>query len=399
MVGLNPEIEQLSDQIIAWRREFHRHPESSLKEYETADRIQTILTDLGIPYEKVGETGTLGRIEGSKSLVDGQTRAKTIFLRADIDALEITEATGVDYASENPGLMHACGHDAHTAGLLGAAKYLNDHRDLFAGTVLLGFQQAEEIGAGAKQFVQSGLLKDVDQCFGIHVDPFLEYGKLIASPGSLNASCDIFTIEVEGKSCHVAAPDNGIDALVAGANIVTELQNIVARQVSPKDSVVVGIGRFNSGTRYNIIANHAKIEGTLRTISHESRVKYLERIEAIAQATASIHGAKIKFSNYGAAAPVINTPASAERGQAVAAKLVGDDQVIREFGPLMGGDDFADYLAEIPGLYGRAGVRSSEATSYSVHHEKFNLDERALPLISNFHVDFALDYLNDTSEE
>lgn len=394
MVQIIPEIQANKAQIIEWRRHFHQHPEPSLKEYQTAEKIQSILTSLGVPFEKVGETGTLGTITGTKNDATQSQRERKVLLRADIDALEITEATSHDYPSLNEGIMHACGHDAHNSGLLGAVEYLAKHRELFAGTILVAFQQAEEIGSGAYQFIESGLLEGVGQAFGMHVEPGLPVGTIQAVSGPTMASCDIFTINVTGKSAHVARPHDGIDALAAGANIVTELQNLVARLLDPLEPAVIGIGKFTSGTRYNIVSNHAKIEGTLRTLSHETRARFLAKIEETAKNVGQLFGATVEFENYAAAAPNINDEEATLRAQRVAEKIVGESQVIKQGEPSMGSDDFADFLTIIPGTYARVGVSSSEETSYGLHHEKFNLDEDVLPIMSTFHVEFALDYLN-----
>lgn len=394
MVQVIPEIQANKEQIIKWRRHFHQHPEPSLKEYKTAEKIQEVLTSLGVPFEKVGETGTLGTITGTKNDASETQRNRKVLLRADIDALEITEATDHEFPSLNKGIMHACGHDAHNSGLLGAVDYLAKHKDLFAGTVLVAFQQAEEIGSGAYQFIESGLLDGVEQAFGMHVEPALPVGTVQAVPGPTMASCDIFTITVTGKSAHVARPHDGIDALAAGANIVTELQNLVARLLNPLEPAVIGIGKFTSGTRYNIVSNHAKIEGTLRTLSHETRERFLAKIEETAHNVAQLFGATIEFENYPAAAPNINDIEATERAQRAGAKVVGESNVIKQGEPSMGSDDFADFLTTIPGTYARVGVSSSDDTSYGLHHEKFNLDEDALPIMASLHVEFALDYLN-----
>lgn len=388
------DIKANKEQIIEWRRHFHQYPEASLKEYETAEKIQEVLTSLDIPWVKVGETGTLGTIVGQRVDTHMDNAGKKVLLRADIDALEIEEATDHSFPSKNPGIMHACGHDAHNSALLGAAQYLANHRDHFSGTVLLAFQQAEEIGGGAHQFIESGLLENVGEVFGIHVDPTVEVGKVQTVAGPTMASCDIFTIEVSGKSSHVARPHEGIDALVAGANIVTELQNLVARLLNPLEPAVIGIGKFTSGTRYNIVANHARIEGTLRTLSHETRSRFLAKIEETAHDIAKVYGATAHFENYDAAAPNINDERATLRSQRVAEQLVGVDNVITQSEPSMGSDDFADFLKLIPGTYARVGVSSSETTSYGLHHEKFDLDEAALPLMASLHVGFALDYLS-----
>lgn len=389
---ISTEVEALREIITNYRRDFHQHPEASLKEYRTAYRIRGVLTELEIPYVHVGETGTFATLRGEKES-DGP--AKSIILRADIDALEILEKTDHDYVSKHEGLMHACGHDAHTSALLGAVHYFKAHPETFSGTIHFAFQQAEEIGAGAKQFVQAGLTEGVDQVFGMHVDPTFPVGQVQVVPGPNNASCDIFTIEVHGKSSHVARPNEGVDALVIGANIVTKLQQIASRLTDPLQGVVVGIGKFEAGTRYNIVANHAKIEGTLRTLSRENRVKFLKLIEQIAKDEASFLGGEANFTNYDAANVVINEPNATKRAQRVAGDIVGTTNIITQTEPSMGADDFADFLAEIPGCYIRVGVQSSEDTSFGLHHEQFNLDESALTLMTQLHVNFAKDFLTN----
>lgn len=393
MVQIIPEIAENQDQLVAWRRYFHQHPEASLKEYKTAEKIRQLLTEWGIDYNEVGETGTLAYLEGTKE--SGSQEPRSIVLRADIDALEIQEATDHAYPSLHPGLMHACGHDAHATGLLGATYYLNQHRDLFAGKIYLAFQQAEEIGAGATQFVDSGLLDGVGQAFAMHVDPTLPLGTIEAVAGPTMASCDIFKITVHGKSAHVARPHDGVDALAAGSQIVVALQNLVSRRLDPLESAVIGIGKFHAGTRYNIVANEAVIEGTLRSLSHETRAEFIALIEQTAVDVAKIFGATIEFSNYEAAAPNINHEEPTRRAQRIASELVGTENVVTSNEPSMGADDFADLIKVIPGVYTRVGVSSSTDTSFGLHHEKFNLDEAALPLMSTLHVRYALDYLNE----
>lgn len=386
---IQDEIQKEKEYIIALRRHFHQYPEASLKEYETIARIKTELDDLGIPYIPIGETGALATLTGGKGA------GKTIVLRADIDALDLPDRTGKEYQSKHDGLNHACGHDGHAAALLGAAKILKQHQDDFAGTIQFAFQPAEEIGAGAKQFVAAGVLENVDQVFGLHLDSSVPVGHLVASPGAANASCDIFTIEVSGKSSHVAQPHNGRDALLAAASIVVELQKIVSREINPLEPVVVGIGRLDAGTRYNIVANHARIEGTVRTFSHETRAFVLQRVEEIAQEIAAAHRTSLTFEVYDAAAPLINDSKAAKLAQKVAAAIVGEDQVITDHPKSLGADDFADFLAQAPGVYGRVGTRNLDNpdTHFGHHHEQFDIDERALPLAAAYHVLYALEYL------
>ncbi len=385
---IQAELTELEPQIIEWRRYLHQHPEASLKEYKTQKWIQAKLAEFDIDFVSVGETGTLGTIEGGGA-------GKTIVLRADIDALELPDETGKAYASKNAGLNHACGHDGHTASLLGVAKILKKHQLEFNGTILLAFQQAEEIGAGARQFVEGGFVEGVDQVFGIHLDSSVLVGQLVATPGPTNASCDIFKIYVHGESGHAARPDLGRDAVLAAASIVVELQKIVAREVSPLESAVVAVGVLDAGTRYNIIANEARIEGTVRTFSHETRGYVIEAVKRIAKNVAEAHRTTIDFEVYDAAAPLINDPEATELAAQVAAELVGTDNVITDNPQSLGADDFADFLAVAQGVYGRVGSRNvaNIETQYGHHHEKFDIDEASLALASAYHLKYALTYL------
>ncbi|MDR0880136.1 MAG: amidohydrolase [Clostridioides sp.] len=388
-INLSKDVVEGADEVIALRRHFHSHPEASLKEFETIKRIKEELSALDIAYVSVGETGALATITGKAGT------GKTVLLRADIDALELQDATDKPYTSKNCGLNHACGHDGHTSTLLGAAKVLKKRENDFCGTIKLAFQQAEEIGAGARQFVQAGHVKDVDQVFGIHLSSYDPVGKIISVPGPTNASCDIFKVKVKGLSGHVSRPDLGRDALLSAASIIVELQSIVAREVSPLDTVVVGVGVLNAGTRYNVIANEASFEGTVRTFSHETRKNVLESVERISKDTAKSHKTSAEIEIYNAAAPLINDTKSAEFGQKVAAGIVGSENVITSEEKSLGADDFADFLAEAPGLYARVGTKNpdNEETWYGHHHENFDIDERSLAIATQFYVNYALEYL------
>jgi amidohydrolase len=385
---IHEEVTDIYDYIVALRRHFHRHPEPSLKEFETIQRIKEEVEKIDIPYINVGETGILATLTGGKG------PGKTILLRADIDALPLPDETGKPYASVNSGFNHACGHDGHTASLLGALKILKERQNTFAGTIQFAFQPAEEIGGGARQFVRGGHIDGIDHVFGIHLQSGTQLGKIVATPGPSNASCDIFKIKVFGKSGHVSRPDLGRDALVSAAAIVTELQTIVAREVRPTDEVVVGIGVLRAGTNYNIIANEAEIEGTVRTFSHEVRAQVLEAVERIAKSVADAHRTTIEFSNYDAAAPLINDLQAAEHAIRVASDIVGIENVITDSPKSMGADDFADYLAVAPGVYCFVGTQSGEETAYGHHHEKFDIDEKGLAIATELHVSYALAYLS-----
>lgn len=256
---------ETKDYIVSIRREFHRHPELSLQEFRTAQRIEEELDRFGIPHTRVGETGVLGTLKGAKD------NGKVLVLRADIDALPIEETHECVYRSENAGVMHACGHDAHAACLLGAAKILSENRDAFSGKVRLVFQPGEEIGKGAKPFVAAGVLEGAERVFGLHTAYDLEAGTVGLKPGINNAAVDHFRIRVHGRSTHVSTPHMGVDALYIASQIVVAVQGLVTRRTSPTEPVIIGIGKLNAGTTYNAVAAFAEMEGTTRTISQESR--------------------------------------------------------------------------------------------------------------------------------
>ena len=387
MSAIQEKASELQDYLVKTRRYLHENPESSLKEYETAAFIQKELDSFGVPFEKVGETGTLAIIKGEKG------EGKTVLLRADIDALELPDCTGKPYASKRLGLNHACGHDAHTAMGLGTAKLLNDIKDTFSGIVKIAFQPAEEIGAGAKQFVTSGQIDDMDESFAIHVNSGLPVGSFAVQGGPVNASCDIFKIKITGKSAHVGRPHLGHDALVTASEVVVALQTIVAREVNPIDRAVVGVGKLNAGTRYNIVANDAEIEGTIRAFSHETRAHLKEAVTRIAKGIAELNRCEFEIEWYDAAAPVINTLELAEEFQKVVSKVEGIDNLITNYESSMGADDFADYLVNKPGVYGLLGSQSGEETAYGHHHEKFDIDERVLALGVEIEVNYFLSRL------
>lgn len=379
--------------IVGLRRYFHANPEPSLKEYNTAAKIEEELKSLGIPFKRVGETGVIGYI--------GQPdKGKTIALRADIDALEIEEVNDIEYASVNKGLMHACGHDAHTASLLGAAKILKSKEDEINGYIKLIFQQAEEIGQGARQFVSEGHLKDVDNVFGLHVSSGLDTGKISITPGPIAASCDYFKINIEGKSSHVSKPHTGIDALYIASQVVVNLQSIVSRETDPTDTVVVGIGVLNSGTRYNIVAKEAVLEGTFRTFNRETRARTQESIEKIVKSIVEAHKGKaeVEFRSY--ASPVINDEDSSVFAANVAKGIVGEENVITNQEKSLGADDFAEFQAEVPGVYVNVGSRNplDKGTQFPHHNEKFNIDEKSLLVSTELFVQYTLKYLNEKKE-
>lgn len=377
------------------RRHFHAHPEVSLKEYETCKKIEAELDSMGIPHKRIGETGVYGWIDGKKA-GDGVTVA----LRADIDALAMEDLKEVPYHSQNAGVCHACGHDAHTATLLTAAKILKAKENEFSGQVRLFFQQAEEIGQGARQFVQAGLLDGVTRVFGAHVTSHLDSGKISLTAGPQNASCDYFKIQIHGKGAHVSTPQLGVDALYIASQIVVQLQTIVSRNTDPLETVVVGVGKLQAGTQYNIVAEHAVLEGTTRSFLPEVRKFTNGRVERIAKETAALYGAEAEVEFLDFAAPLVNDAKAVEEVTAVTAEFLPREDIISDFQKALGADDFADYLAVTRGMYAFVGTRNSKDphTAVAHHHGLFDVDEEALLISCNVYVDYALWVLNEKPE-
>lgn len=372
--------------LIDLRRYFHSHPELSLKEYQTCERIETELDRFQIPHRRVGETGVYAWIDGKKG------PGRTVALRADMDALAMQDLKTVSYRSKNEGVCHACGHDGHTATLLTAAKILKEKEQDFKGQIRLFFQQAEEIGQGARLFVREGLLDGADRVFGVHVTSHIDSGKISLTKGPQNASCDYFQIQITGKGAHVSTPQLGVDAVYIASQIVVNLQSIVARNTAPLESVVVGVGVIKSGTQYNIVAEHAQIEGTTRSFSPEIRNLTNERVTQIAKQTAAMYGARceVEFKDY--AAPLINDAQAVDEVIGVTRGLIRDEDIITDRPKELGADDFADYLAVTKGMYAFVGTRNKEraGTGEAHHHGLFDLDEEGLLLSCNVYVDYTL---------
>ena len=377
------------------RRHFHAHPEVSLQEYETCKKIEGELDSMGIPHKRIGETGVYGWIDGKKA-GDGVTVA----LRADIDALAMEDLKEVPYHSQNAGVCHACGHGAHTATLLTAAKILKAKENEFSGQVRLFFQQAEEIGQGARQFVQAGLLDGVTRVFGAHVTSHLDSGKISLTAGPQNASCDYFKIQIHGKGAHVSTPQLGVDALYIASQIVVQLQTIVSRNTDPLETVVVGVGKLQAGTQYNIVAEHAVLEGTTRSFLPEVRKFTNDRVVRIAKETAALYGAEAEVEFLDFAAPLVNDAKAVEEVTAVTAEFLPREDIISDFQKALGADDFADYLAVTRGMYAFVGTRNSKDphTAVAHHHGLFDVDEEALLISCNVYVDYALWVLNEKPE-
>ena len=364
--------------LVTMRRDLHKIPELGLELPETASYVRARLEEFGIEYTvNEGDSGIIGYINKGK-------QGKVIALRADMDALPITEETGAEYASIHAGKMHACGHDAHTAMLLGAAKVLNEHRDELNGEVRLLFQTGEEICKGSDVMIRNHAVEGADAIFGVHIgtilDPNIPCGKWIACAGPVMASYDRFTVRIIGKGCHGSTPEKGIDPVNITAHIVLGLEAVIAREFSANVPAVISIGRLSGGSLYNIIPETVEFEGTTRAFDETVRRKMAERIEQISRSTAEAFGGTIEFEMDWGAPPVVNDKAMAEFAAGCAKEVLGEKNVItyRE-SPNMGGEDFANYLGHIPGAFMFLSSSNPEkAADYAHHNPKFNIDEDVL---------------------
>lgn len=375
--------------VVGLRREFHQMPEPSLEEFKTSKRIQEELEKIGVKYRVVAGTGVVAEIIGKKT-------GKKVALRADIDGLSVKECTGVDYSSKNCGMMHACGHDGHISMLLGAAKILKDIEDEIAGTVKLYFQPAEEVALGAKKIIEAEPLKgSVDGCFGIHLWSDIPVGKISVEAGPRMASADVFKIEIKGKGGHGSLPHQAVDSIVAGSALVMNLQSIVSREIDPVDAAVITVGSFHSGTRFNVIANQATLEGTVRTFNKKTQKKVEEAIRRVVKTTCDCYRTTAEITYKYGTTPVINDERCSNIAEKSVEKLLGKDGITK-FEKITGAEDFCYFMEEIPGILAFVGIRNPEKNAdYPHHHEKFNMDEDGLEYGMGLYAQFAIDFLNN----
>jgi len=353
------------------RRELHRRPELSGEESETAATIAARLEELGIPVR----TGVGGH--GLVADLPGASAGATVALRADIDALPIGEETGLPFASEVDGVMHACGHDGHTAILLGAAELLSTG-DSLPSPVRLLWQPAEERGSGARAMIDAGALENVGMIFSGHVDRHHRAGTLVVTDGAVNAAADRFTVRFSGQQGHGARPHEALDAVVVGSLFVTALQTIVSREVDPSHPSVVSVGAFHAGTVGNVIAGTASLQGTIRSQEETVRNHLKESVERIAVAVAQLHDASVDVEVSRGIPPVVNLPGPTALAREAADAAVGSDNVEALRTVNMGAEDFGVYLEEVPGCYIRYGGRLPGREGYPAHSSRFDFDEAAL---------------------
>ena len=386
-------VADLQPDIQAWRRDIHSHPELLYEVHRTAAFVADRLREFGCDEVAtgLGKTGVVGVIKGSKP---GSGDVKVLGLRADMDALPIEEATGLPYASKNPGMMHACGHDGHTAMLLGAARYLAETRN-FAGDAVVIFQPAEEGGAGADAMIKDGLIErfKIDQVYGMHNGPGLPIGAFAIRQGPLMAATDGVDITIEGHGGHAAKPHNCIDSLLVGAQLVTALQQIVSRSVDPLESAVLSICEFHAGNARNVIPQSAVLRGTVRTLTPKVRELMEKRVREVVTGVAQMTGAKIDL-NYARGYPVVVNHAEQTEVAIRAAKEVAGDANVHEMPPMMGGEDFAYVLERVPGCFVILGVGNDAiGANKIVHHPQFVADEAALPIGAALHAAYAVKVL------
>ncbi len=375
------EANTISVRTIADRRDIHRHPEIAFQEHRTAGIVADRLRELGIETRTgIGQTGVVGILHGSRA-------GRTVLLRADMDALPLTEAeTEITdgFRSEVPGQMHACGHDAHTAILMSSAELLASHRNDFAGTVVFMFQPAEEIVAGAPQMIADGLLDDYrpDGAYALHIAHNLATGHLFSAPGPTAAASDRFTVTLHGKGIHAAWPHLGVDPIVAGAHLVTALQTLVSREVAPGDPAVITVGRLEAGQVANIIPETATLYATVRTFRPSTRDHLERRVPEIAHGIASAFRCTATVEYERGTPPVVNDAHAVELVREAVSSVLGQDAWTPPIsdGPTMGAEDWAWILERVPGCMFVLGVRDpSWETARPIHSPRFALDERALP--------------------
>ncbi|HWI62067.1 MAG TPA: amidohydrolase [Symbiobacteriaceae bacterium] len=357
--------------LTEWRQYLHAHPELSFEEFQTTEWLAARLTEWQIPFTRPTPTGLVGLIEGSRP-------GPTVAVRADIDALPITEETGLACASTRPGVMHACGHDGHTAILLGLAQFLAENRD-FPGRVKLLFQPAEEKPpGGAKAFVAAGVLDDVSACIGLHLMSDIPSGQAGIVAGPLMANSDAWSARIQGRGGHGASPHQTVDAVMVACNAVVNLQTVVSRKVDPIQPAVVTVGAIHAGTTFNIIPDTAELKGTLRCFDTHVRKQLQDEVKRTLEATCAMYGATFEISwNFGYPA-LVNNPEITDVLRSAAADVLGAENVIAPR-PTMGGEDFAYYAEKVPAAFIWVGARNpAVGACWEHHHPKFTVDEGAL---------------------
>jgi amidohydrolase len=375
-------IADLHNEIKAWRHDLHAHPELRYDVHRTAASVAEKLKSFGCDevVSGIGRTGVVGVIRGHKS------GKKVVGLRADMDALPLEEETGLPYQSTVPGKMHACGHDGHTAMLLGAAKYLAETRN-FAGTAVVIFQPAEEGGAGAAAMIKDGLISrfGIDEVYGMHNYPGIPLGQFAIRQGPIMAAADHIEIDIEGRGGHAARPHFAIDTILVGCQIINALQSIVSRNVDPLESAVVSVCMFQAGHTDNVIPQHAKLKGTARSLTPQVRELLHKRISEVIEGTAQLYGATAKITYTNGYPVVVNHARQTDFAAAIAQEISGKDKVDTEVPPVMGAEDFAFMLQERPGAF----IFVGNGDSAGLHHPAYDFNDETIPVGTSYWVRLA----------
>lgn len=380
-------------------KDLHRHPEPSYEEVRTSAKVKDILNSMDLEV-KTGVGGT-----GVVAVLKGNNPGPVIALRADMDALQIQEETGCDFASENEGVMHACGHDSHTAMLLGAAHILSEMKDQIKGSIKFVFQPAEESSptGGAPGMIRDGVLDNprVSAILGIHVWPTLKTGQLGIREGVMSAASDRLQISISGKSTHAATPEFGIDAVVIAAQVISSLQTLISRNVSPLDSAVITIGKITGGTRYNIVADRVELDGTVRTFAPETRNLLARRIEETVEGTVRAMGGTCEVNYRWGYPSVMNNPEITAIARNTIKRIVGEKGLYEIDMPNPGGEDFAFFSEKVPSAFVWVGCRPQDKPAEEfpkLHNNRFLPDEKALPFGVKYLCQVALDVLEEVGE-
>ena len=385
-------INQMQDQMTEWRQDLHKIPEIGLQEFETSKYIKNKLSEFNIKFKDgYANTGVVAWVDGNEV-----TNDKTIGLRADFDALPMPEQNEFNHKSQNKCMMHGCGHDGHTTMLLGAAKYLSENNN-FNGRVYFIFQPGEEGFAGGEKMIQDGMFDDfkIDEVYALHNWPELPLGTFGVNSGTMMAAVDEFDITVKGKGGHAASPHLAIDPVVISAQVISAVQTIISRSTDPVDKALISITKINAGTAYNVIDDQVKMGGTIRTFRRETRAYIEKRLNELCIGIADAHGAEIKieFDLVNKYPPTINSKEETKFAANVAKDLVGDDKVITDIDPSMGGEDFSYLLEKKPGSYLYLGQGDAEHSAH-LHTTKYDFNDNLLPIGVNFWVDLVQKYFS-----
>lgn len=381
-------LTQISDEIISIRRHLHQFPELSFQEFGTSAYIRTILDAWGIAYKTIGETGIYVDIVGTRG-------GPAIGLRADIDALPIKEESGVEFSSKYDSIMHACGHDGHTAILLGAIYELHNNKERLEGTVRCIFQPGEEADGAALDLIEKGILinPDIKAVVGLHLWPHIPFGAIGIKQGSITASCDDFKIVIKGQGGHSARPHQAVDAIAISAQLIQNLQTLTAKSFNPVTPMVIHVGKITGGEASNVVADTVIMEGTVRALQSDVREKLRTEIEKVCKAAEVQWDATVDTKFILGAPPIENDMFITTEFEKMAIELLGNEFVLELKDPSMGADDFGYFSAAVPSLYFRLGIKKDNEQSYDLHHPKFHFDDTVLATGVNLFVNFAIKLL------